>query len=397
MIYDFDTPLERRSTHSAKWNWFPADVLPLWVADMDLPAPEPVVRAIQARAEHAIFGYQMDSPPLRQVIVERFATRYRAAISPDAILFVPGLVTALNMICRTFGAPGDSVLVQPPIYPPFLSAPVNGGRTVALAPLARVANSNLAQSSLVDGATLRYEIDFDAMEAAITPHTRLFILCNPHNPVGRVFTRAELEQVAAFALRHDLIVVSDEIHCDLVYPQHEHHTFCTIAPELNDRLITLQAPSKTFNIAGLGCGFAVIPNAELRQQLMAALFNNGLIVNNLGLTAAEAAYRDGGEWHDQLMRYLRDNRDFVDGYVREHFPHARIAPVEGTYLAWVDFSGYDLPQSAYQFFLERAKVGLNDGATFGGESFAGCVRLNFGCPRATLSEALDRMRAALTG
>ncbi|MFN8531499.1 MAG: MalY/PatB family protein [Anaerolineae bacterium] len=388
MIYDFDTPIERRSTHSAKWNYYAEDVLPLWVADMDFRSPEPVVQALHQRVDHGIFGYPGDQPALRQLIVDRFANRYHASITPDQIVFMPGMVLALNVICRTFAKEGDGVLVQTPVYPPFLSAPTNSGRLSQRAPL---------KQTRKDGK-LHIEMDFEAMEAAITPETKIFILCNPHNPVGRVFTREELEKLAAFVIKHDLLLVSDEIHCDLLLDRVEHITLSALLPqfpELHSRLITLQAPSKTFNIAGLACSYAVIPDEKLRTKLHHAFYSSGMFVNALGLTAAEAAFRDGEEWLSQVLDYLRANREAMIAYLREHLPDAALAPVEGTYLAWIDLSAYNLPGGAAKFCAEEAKVGLNDGSTFGGAAYAQFVRLNFGCTRAMLLQALDRVCGAV--
>ncbi len=383
-VYNFDIPIERRTTHSTKWNWFAEDVLPMWVADMDFVSPEPVIRALRQRADHGVYGYQFDSPPLRALIVDRLAQRHAMHIDPSHIIFLPGLVVALNLICRAFGDMGAGVIAAPPIYPPFLSAPGNGGRVLQSAPMIEWR----------EGSVIRCQFDFDALEAAITPQSKIFLLCNPHNPTGRVFTRAELEQIGAFALKHDLLIVSDEIHCDLVFAPNQHISIASISPEIANRTITLIAPSKTFNVAGLSCGMAVIPNDDLRAKLMGMVWANGAFVNLMGFTAAEAAYRDGQEWLDHVLAYLADNRDYVSAYVRDNMPDAAVTHNEGTYLAWIDFSRYDLPVSPQQFFLEHAKVGLNDGATFGtgGE---GHVRLNFACPRSLLEVGLDRMCRSL--
>jgi cystathionine beta-lyase len=240
----------------------------------------------------------------------------------------------------------------------------------------------------------RYEIDFDLFEAAISDRTRIFILCNPHNPVGRVFTQVELERMAEICLRHDVWICADEIHCDLVFPDHPHVPIATLAPEIAQRTITLMAPSKTYNTAGLKCSVAIIENAELRKEFLAA--QRGLVpwVNLLGQVAALAAYRHGREWLQQVLDYLASNRDFVMDYVNQRLPGLHMAQPEGTYLAWLDCRAAALPDSPHKFFLEEAKVAMNDGAVFGrgGEGF---VRLNFGCPRATLQDALARMERAL--
>ena len=386
--YDFDHAPERRGTDSVKWTLFDPDVLPLWVADMDFVSPQPVIQALQERAAHGIFGY----PPvfglpgelaeLCQVLVERMLHLYGWQISPDDLLFLPGVVTGFNLVCHALAAPEGGVLIQPPVYPPFLLAAMN----------ARMARQ---ESELLHRPDGQYEVDFEAFEAAITNQTRLFLLCNPHNPVGRVFRRAELERMAEICLRHKVAVCSDEIHCDLLYRGQQHIPIASLSPEVAQNTITLMAPSKTFNIAGLQCSFAIVQNAALRNKLRHA--GEGLVgwVNSMGLVAGLAAYRDGQEWLDQLLAYLEGNRDFLCDTVQAELPGIHMAKPEGTYLAWLDCRDAGLGQNPYEFFLKQARVALNDGATFGagGEGF---VRLNFGCPRATLVEALERMKQALS-
>ena len=239
-----------------------------------------------------------------------------------------------------------------------------------------------------------YEIDFDRFEGAITERTRLFVLCNPHNPVGRVFRRDELEGMAATCLRRDLVICSDEIHCDLVFPGHRHVPIASLAPEIADRTITLMAPSKTFNVPGLKCSVAIVQNEELRKKLKRT--KTGLVhgVNVMGLVAAEAGYRDGGPWLAALLRYLEANRDYLAGYVEANLPGITMSEPEGTYLAWLDCREAGIPGSPHEFFLQKARVAVNDGKVFGrgGEGF---VRLNFGCPRAQLTEALEKMKESL--
>jgi len=347
---------------------------------MDFASPEPVLRALHERVDHGVFGYPVRPPELRDVIQERLRDLYNWHVQPEEILFLPGVVTGFNMASHAVGQPGDGILVQPPVYYPFLAAPANAGR--------------VCQCVEVVQRGARYEIDLDAFERAITDRSRLFILCNPHNPVGRVYEREELLAMAEICLRHDITMCSDEIHCDLVFSGHTHTPLAALAPEIAERTITLMAPSKTYNIAGLCCSFAVIPNSALRKQFYTA--HAGLVssVNILGYTAALAAYREGREWLDQLLAYLEANRDFLYRYVSENLPGVRMVLPEGTYLAWLDCRESGIPGKPGAFFLERARVALNEGATFGagGEGFA---RLNFACPRSTLVEALERMRAAL--
>lgn len=381
MIYDFDRLIDRRHSDSVKWHYYGDDVLPLWVADMDFVSPEPVLRALHQRVEHGVFGYGMDLPELREVLVDRLARLYGWQVAPEALVFVPGVITGFNLACRAVTAPGDGVLMQTPVYPPFFRVPGNGGLT----------RDEMELTRQPDGY---YTLDLELFERTVTDRTRVFILCNPHNPVGRAFQRSELESMANTCLRRNLVICSDEIHCDLLFQGVEHIPIATLAPEVADRTITLIAPSKTFNIAGLQCSVAIIPNAELRKQYKAARVDLVHEANVLGLVAALAAYRDGQEWLDQVLRYLEGNRDLLVRYVQECLPGIQMGKPEATYLAWLDCRQAGLPCNPHKFFLEQTKVGLNDGAAFGkgGEGF---VRLNFGCPRSTLFEALERMRAAL--
>jgi cystathionine beta-lyase len=276
---------------------------------------------------------------------------------------------------------GDAVLCQPPVYPPIHAAAAHTGRVAAVALLAEQPNG-------------RYEIDFDRLEAALTPSTRIFILCNPHNPVGRVFARAELERLAEICLRHDLFICSDEIHADLVFSGFAHIPIASLSPEVAARSITLVAPSKTFNLAGLRCSFAIAQDQSLRRGLQAGEGKDFADVNLLGQVAALAAYRHGQEWLEQVLAYLEANRNHLTAFVKAEMPGVRTFPAEATYLAWLDCRHAGLSGSPYQFFLERARVGLQDGVWFGGGG-EGFVRLNFGCPRRTLDDALARMKAAL--
>ncbi len=381
MIYDLDRKIERRNTDSIKWRYYDEDVLPLWVADMDLASPQPVLDALHQRIDHGVFGYTSSKlwPDLYAAIRERLDRLYNWQVEDDDILFLPGVVIGFNLACRATGSPGDDVLIQPPVYYPFLSAPGYAGQQAIYAPVHLAGN--------------RYGIDIDAFERAMTPRTRLFILCNPHNPVGRVYRREELEQMAEVCLRHNVAICSDEIHCDLVYRGHRHIPIASLSPDIARHTITLMAPSKTFNVPGLGCSFAIVQNPELRKQFQSA--TGGLVhgVNLLGYAAAAAAYRDGQDWLDQVLAYLQANRDFVGQYIAEHLPGIAMIELEGTYLAWLDCRRTPIAHRPAQFFLEQARVGLNEGARFGpgGEGFC---RLNFACPRATLIEALERMRNA---
>jgi cystathionine beta-lyase len=381
MIYDFDLLPDRRSSESFKWNRFDADVLPMWVADMDFVSPEPVVRALQERVAQGIFGYAGEVPGLREAIVARMDRLYRWTVLPEEIVFIPGVVTGLNMVGNAFARENQGILSQTPVYMPFLDVARN------CSGLCQV----MGLSSTADGS---YCIDWDAFERAITPETRVFFLCNPHNPVGRVYTRGELERIAEICARHDLLICSDEIHCDLIFSGQAHTPIASLGSEISQRTITLMAPSKTFNIAGLSCSFAIIKDAELRKKFVKA--NQGLVhgVNLLGLVAARAAYQEGQEWLDQLLVYLEGNRDLLYAFVREQMPGARMTLPEGTYLAWIDFRLAGIEGKLSSFFLEKARVAVSDGEAFG-QGGKGFIRLNFGCPRGMLLEALQRMKTAL--
>ncbi|HRD67162.1 MAG TPA: PatB family C-S lyase [Candidatus Competibacter sp.] len=384
MPYNFDHPPARRGTDSLKWQRY-GEALPLWVADMDFVSPEPVLAALHERVAHGVFGYGAPPDELTETICARMAELYRWMVAPEQIVYLPGLVSGLNVVCRAVGEPGDEVLVQTPVYPPFLSAPANQDRRLLAAELT---------AEIRDGR-LYYTIDDDAFAAAIGPRTRLFILCHPHNPVGRAFDTTELIRLAAICERYDLAICSDEIHCDLLLDGRQHVPLATLSPEIARRCITLMAPSKTFNIAGLGASFAIIQNPELRRQFKHAM--RGIVpdANILSLTAALAAYRHGGDWLRALLVYLAANRDLATDYIARHLPGVRATAPEATYLTWLDCREAGIFGNPHEFFLQNANVALNDGAAFGpgGEGF---VRLNFGCSRTTLAEGLERMRAALT-
>lgn len=376
MAFDFDGAPDRRGTDSIKWARYAGrDVLPLWVADMDFAAPPAVQAALARRVAHGVFGYASPWPSLVEAVQAHLADEFGWAVEPAWLVWLPGLVTGLHVAAR---AVGGAAFTATPVYPPFLSA----AERVVTAPLAQ------------DGDRWRW--DLAAAEAALTPDTRLLLLCHPHNPVGRAWDEAELAAVDALAARRGLVVCSDEIHCGLVLDEgRRHRPYASRSPAAAGRSITLMAPSKTFNLPGLGCAWAVIPDPALRRAFKRAM--DGIVphVNVLGLVACEAALRHGGEWRRAVLAYLRGNRDRVLAAVAA-MPGLRAAPVEATFLAWIDARGTGLadPRAAF----EAAGVGLTGGADFGPPgAYGGFVRLNFGCTRATLDEALRRMRAALPG
>lgn len=375
--FDFESPIERRGTGSVKWDRYKGrDILPLWVADMDFAAPPAVIEALQTRVAHGVFGYGNAPDGLLDAIQAHLLRVYGWQVRPDWIVWLPGLVPGLHLACRAVGEPGNAVLTLSPVYPPFLKAPAASDRRLIDVPLARDAQGY-------------YSIDFERLEAAITPDTRLLLLCSPHNPVGRVYTEAELRQLAAFCERHDLTICSDEIHDGLVLdPSRRHIPLASLDAEIAKRSITLMAPSKTYNVPGLGFSFAVIPDAELRRRFRDAKAGTVPEVNALGFSAALAAYTQAQDWHAALLDYLRGNLARVTEAV-DAMPGLSMGPVEATYLAWIDARAI-APTQAGRFF-EQAGVGLSEGADFGAPGF---VRLNFGCPRTTLDMALSRMSAA---
>jgi cystathionine beta-lyase len=373
--------VDRWSSDSVKWGVYGPEVLPLWVADMDFRSPPAVLEALAQRVAHGVFGYGKEPRQLAEVIAARLAQLYDWQVSASEIVFLPGVVPGLCLSCRALTEAGERVVVQTPVYPPIRRAPVDSARSCV-------------EVGFVRGDDGQYAIDWDVLGQALEADAKLFILCNPHNPLGRVFSRGELERIADDCLRRDVVICSDEIHCDLVFPGHRHLPIASLAPEVAQRTITLMAPSKTYNLAGLDCSFAVIQNAELRARFQKA--RRGLVphVNILGLTAALAAYRDGQPWLNEVLAYLTANRDVLIDQVRAQLPGVKVTAPEGTYLAWLDCRRSPAAEKPYQFFLTRAKVALSDGLTFGpgGE---GHVRLNFGCRQSVLLEALARMRRAL--
>ncbi len=393
MTNSLDQIIPRRGTNSLKWDTYPEDVLPLWVADMDFRSPQAVLDALHQAIEHGILGYPIglhnepgQRAELRQLLVERMARLYHWEIRPQDIVFLPGVVVGFNLAAHALGETGSTLLVQPPVYPPILQAASNAGMKRQDVPLEPRRNQQ---------GLLHYEIDFDRFEQAINPDTRLFILCNPHNPSGRVFTRHELERMAEICLRHRVAICSDEIHGDLIFSPHQHIPIASLDPEIAHNTITLMAPSKTYNIPGLQFSFAIVPNEEWRRRLETASQGLTSWVNTLGWVAALAAYRDGSEWLQEVLQYLQANRDFLVQWVQNHLPNVPITNPEGTYLAWLDCRPLDLPSSPYTFFLKEARVAFNDGKAFGKEG-EGFIRWNFACPRPLLEQACERVAQAVT-
>ena len=378
---EFDTVIERRGTGSTKWNRYrDQDVLPFWVADMDFRAPTFITDALHGRLDHGIIGYTETPLELIDAVIDWLGVEFDWTVSPEWVVWLPGVVPGLNLACRAVGAPGDSVMMSTPVYYPFLAAPAQGGRVPIEVPLA------LRQG--------RWAMDNDTMTQALGNRTRLFMFCNPQNPTGRIYERDELVAIAQFCERHDLLICSDEIHCALRLDAHRPHIpIASLSQDTAARTITLMAPTKTYNVPGLGCAFAVIPDGPLRRRFMDA--RAGLVpsVGPFAFAAATAAYQDTSDWVPRLLDYLRRNRDALEACVAS-LPGVSMTHVEGTYLGWIDVRPLQLPHPQQHF--ESFGLGLSDGAQFHGPGF---VRFNFGCPRATLGAGLERfdraVRAAL--
>lgn len=378
--FDFDTIHDRRNTDSKKWMAYSPDVLPMWVADMDFASPPSVVEALRKRLEHPLFGYGQPKDALRQRIVADMAEKYSWTISPDDIVFLPGIEPGFNMALHSELEPGDGLLIQTPVYSPILNAARQWKLTGIQAPLTPGANG--------------WGVDAGRLDAAIA-RSRAFLFCNPQNPTGKVFTREELESIADSCIRHDVLLISDEIHCELVFDGRRHIPVASLSPDIARRSVTLMSGSKTYNIAGLKTAFAIIQNPELRKRINAARLGMVDSVNVLGLEATLAAYETAGAWRDSLVSYLEGNRDYLQSEIARRFPKIRIIPAESTCLAWLDCSALDLPVAPQPFFLEKGKVAFSAGSDFGSD-YGMYLRLNFGCPRALLAGGLERMENALS-
>lgn len=377
---DFDVVVDRTNSESVKWHYFPDNVLPLWVADMDFKSPEAVMEALHQRVEHGVFGYAKPPEGLNEIIRERLKCLYRWKVEPAAIDYVPGVVSGVNMAVQAVCEPGDAVIFQVPAYPPFFNLAQNGG-------------FRMVENQLIHNGDGRYLIDFDLFEQQIIGNkVKAFVLCNPQNPTGRVFTREELTKLAEICLRHKVWIISDEIHCDLLFDGNQHIPIASLSPEVEAITLTYMAPSKTYNIAGLHASVSIIPNKLLREGVGKS--RRGMVSHPslLSLFAARAAYEQGNEWLQELLLYLQKNRDWLVGMLPKALPGLKAYKPEATYLLWLDCreTGLEEPQ---KFFLEKALVGLNDGLGFG-EVGKGFVRFNFGCPRSILEEAVKRMSEA---
>ena len=373
----FDKKINRRGTGSEKWGKYKGtNIIPMWVADMDFACAPEIIQALKKRIGHGVFGYAVFTDELKETTTEWVYNRYGWKIRPDWLVWLPGLVPALNATCRAFAKHGEEIITFTPVYPPFLSAPRRSNRQLQVSHLKRDRN--------------RYTFDIEHFEKTITDKTSVLILCSPHNPVGRAYTKQELKTVAEICIKNNIIICSDEIHCDLILDDKRHIPTATINRDIRDNTITLMSPSKTFNTPGLNCSFAVISNKELKRKFINSCEQIIPPVNALGYTACLAAFKHCEYWRQDLLKYLRENRDIVLEFISD-MPAISMNHVEATYLAWIDVRELDLPDPV-AFFEEKAGVGLSDGKNFNGEGF---VRLNFGCPRKTLMKALKKIKRAV--
>lgn len=386
MKYNFDEIIPRKGTHCVKHDGMRRyfgrdDLLPMWVADMDWRSPDFIMEAIRSRCRHEVLGYACPSDSYFEAVQQWLLRRYRVNALRSELHFIPGIVAGIAFVLQAFTRPGDRVLVLNPVYPPFLNLPQADGRLLSCSPLQRVGE--------------RFAIDFDDLDRR-AEGCRLMILSNPHNPGGTVWTPEDLRRVADICHRHRLLVIADEIHADLTLPGHRHTSYSTVSPEAREHSITFIAPSKTFNIAGLGSSIAYVPCEELRSRLFGYLDGYEVANGNVfAFVGAEAAFRHGDEWLGQMLAYLQGNVGFLAQFLREQLPQIEAVLPEASYLAWLDFSGFGLShEELTDRLVNRARVALNDGTAFGGDPYRGCFRLNIGCPRATLREALARIASA---
>ena len=384
---DFDEVIDRRDTHSQKWDdleknyGVPADSgIPLWVADMDFRAPPPVNAALQRMVDHGVHGYYGDDTSFRAAMAGWMKRRHDWTIEPEWALQTHGLVNAIAMVIQACSAPGEGVIIFSPVYHAFARIISTNDRRMVASPL-RIEDN-------------RFHMDIAALEASLTGDERILLLCSPHNPGGRVWSAEELRDVAAFCERNDIILVSDEVHHDLVMPGHSHHVTACVAPEICDRLVTLVATSKTFNIAGIETGSMLISNPALRRRVAKARSAMSISNNRFGMIMAEAAYQDGDEWLDSLLTYLDGNRRALNQGI-EGVPGLTVMNLEATYLAWVDFSGTGMAREAFTTRLKDAGLAPSDGQSFGPEGEL-CMRFNIACRRALLDEAMGRLADAFS-
>ena len=382
MKYDFDTPIERRGTSSAKWDSAEEELIPLWVADMDFPSPREVVEALKRRADHPVFGYTLEPESFYQSVIDWMKRRHGWEIRREWMTYAPGVMPSLNVALLAYSQPGDKVVIQPPVYYPFRGSVLDNGRQLVENPL------------VLEGG--RYFMDFDQLEGVIDERTRLLVLCSPHNPVARVWSRDELGRLAEICAEKDVIILSDEIHHDLIMKGHRHIPMGSASERAAGVTVVLAAATKTFNLAGLSCSVVIAADERLRTRFRGAagrIWTRG--VNAFSCLAAETAYRYGESWLAQVLDYVQGNYDYLVSFLAERLPGARVFPMEGTYLAWVDLRALGASdEELKERILHRARVWLDDGPMFG-TGGSGFQRINLACARATLSAALEAMAREL--
>lgn len=386
-MFDFGRIIQRKGTNCYKWDqckefFGTDDLIPMWVADMDFETIEEVKRVIKERVEHGVFGYTFIPDSFYNSIIDWQFTQNNWKIEKDWIINAPGVVPSIKICIQAYTSPGDDVVVQTPVYFPFFSSVKLNGRNLITNPLK------------FNGK--HYEMDFDDLERKISDKTRMLILCSPHNPVGRVWKKEELERLGEICLRNNVIIVSDEIHSDIIMSTHKHTPIASLSKELSEITITCMSVSKTFNLAGLATSYVIISNSVLRSKYFHTAQRLGLLTTNIfGILALETSYRYGKKWLKALLEYLRENRDFVLKFLREKIPQVDAIETEGTYLMWLNFKKLGLTQEELkEFIFKKAKVGLQDGRMFGEEG-RGFMRMNIGCPRVILKEALQRLETAI--
>ena len=386
MKYNFDEVIDRKNTDSMKWSasyleqhFGSADCVPLWVADMDFRTAQPVIDAVTERAGHGIYGYALAGDEFYEAVIKWQKRRNGWEVKKEWIVFSPGVVPALWHIVRTFCSPGEKVILQSPVYYPFYKVIEDNG--------CQVINNRLINNGG------RYEMNFDELEKqAADGSVRMMILCSPHNPVGRVWTKEELRRVSEICFANDVLLVSDEIHSDLVFRPNVHTPAASLSEELMMNTITCMAPSKTFNLAGVQVSDVIVPDRRLRRRLAGSLKSAGVMPNVFGLAAQTAAYNEGEEWLEQLLEYLAGNLDVMENFITSELPEVKSRRPEGTYLAWLDFSGYGFTTEELQNRMKnKAGVALDDGYIFG-DGGEPCQRINFACPRSVLIKAMERLR-----
>lgn len=388
MKYNFDEIIDRRGSGSVKWKnleeeYGYKDILPMWIADMDFKSSKEIIESLNKIVEDGVFGYGYLVEGFYDSIVNWVKKKHNWEIKKEWILFTPGVIVGFNIPVREFVKEGEKILVQGPVYPPFFRVMNNNNRIVNNNPL------------IYNGE--KYLMDFEDLKSKIDKDTKLMMLCNPHNPVGRVWTKEELEKLGKICLDNNILIVSDEIHCDLTFKGEKHIPIASLSKELAENTITLMAPSKTFNIAGLSTSFAIIPNEEIREAYCKAIEAMEIGSSNImGIAALEAAYNHGEDWLNQAMDYIEDNADYAIEYIRKNIPRIKVDKPEATYLLWLDFRDYNMSQEEItDLLINKGRLLLNDGSPYGTQGEGdGFFRINVACPRAMLEEGLKRLKKA---